>query len=160
MIGSAATTRSPSRVSRSRSTPCVDGCCGPMLRTISAVGRPTPPSAPATSAAPDPTPTVSLRSLTPGSLPGLLLCDRRTDRGGDPACRSCWSVERPAGLGAPLREPAAVQPVHGRPHGLVEIDTGLVGEVDQREGQVAECRLPRLGGPVRPAAVLGGVHDL
>ena len=32
--------RSPSRVSRSRSTPCVAGCCGPMLSTMSCVARP------------------------------------------------------------------------------------------------------------------------
>src|SRR3954469_13404255 len=37
MIGSARTIRSPSRVRARRSTPCVAGCCGPMLRTMSAV---------------------------------------------------------------------------------------------------------------------------
>src|SRR3954470_16646271 len=41
-IGSQATTRSPSRVSLSRSTPCVDGCWGPMLSTMSAVSSPAP----------------------------------------------------------------------------------------------------------------------
>src|SRR3954451_8265927 len=42
MIGSQLTTRSPSRTNLSRSTPCVDGCCGPMLRTMSLVSRPAP----------------------------------------------------------------------------------------------------------------------
>src|SRR3954471_1850480 len=37
MIGSARTIRSPSRVRARRSTPWVAGCCGPMLRTMSAV---------------------------------------------------------------------------------------------------------------------------
>src|SRR6187401_2912426 len=34
MVGSAATTVSPSSSSTSRSTPCVLGCCGPMLTVI------------------------------------------------------------------------------------------------------------------------------
>src|SRR4029077_5560879 len=34
MSGTALTTVSPSSSSRMRSTPCVDGCCGPMFRTI------------------------------------------------------------------------------------------------------------------------------
>src|ERR1700693_2143117 len=34
MTGSAFTTSSPSSSRITRSTPCVDGCCGPMLRTI------------------------------------------------------------------------------------------------------------------------------
>src|SRR5438045_7253782 len=34
MIGLQATTFSPSSSSATRSTPCVDGCCGPMLRVI------------------------------------------------------------------------------------------------------------------------------
>src|SRR5208282_3529870 len=32
--GTALTTFSPSNSSSTRSTPCVEGCCGPMLRTI------------------------------------------------------------------------------------------------------------------------------
>src|SRR5215213_1244436 len=42
MMGSQWTTRSPSRVSLSRSTPCVAGCCGPMLSTMSVVAKPLP----------------------------------------------------------------------------------------------------------------------
>src|SRR5271166_4624519 len=34
MSGTALTTFSPSSSSSRRSTPCVDGCCGPMLRTM------------------------------------------------------------------------------------------------------------------------------
>src|SRR5271166_736060 len=34
MSGTALTTFSPSSSRSTRSTPCVDGCCGPMLRTI------------------------------------------------------------------------------------------------------------------------------
>src|SRR6266404_1535228 len=34
MSGTALTTVSPSSSSRMRSTPCVDGCCGPIFRTI------------------------------------------------------------------------------------------------------------------------------
>src|SRR6202171_2286081 len=34
MSTSVLTTVSPSSSSKTRSTPCVDGCCGPMLRTI------------------------------------------------------------------------------------------------------------------------------
>ena len=41
MIGSAATTRSPSRRTTSRSVPCVAGCCGPMLSTMSPVSSST-----------------------------------------------------------------------------------------------------------------------
>src|SRR5512136_441494 len=37
MWGMTSTTISPSTTSSSRSTPCVDGCWGPMLRTISSV---------------------------------------------------------------------------------------------------------------------------
>ena len=37
------TMRSPSSTTRSRSTPCVAGCCGPMLSTMSAVARPPAP---------------------------------------------------------------------------------------------------------------------
>src|SRR5690242_3245212 len=44
MIGSAVTIRSPSTTIRSRSTPCVAGCCGPMLSTMSAVARPPAPT--------------------------------------------------------------------------------------------------------------------
>src|SRR4051812_14936749 len=43
MIGSALTIRSPSTTMRSRSTPCVAGCCGPMLSTMSAVANPPAP---------------------------------------------------------------------------------------------------------------------
>src|SRR6478672_7232053 len=50
MIGSALTMRSPSTSIRSRRTPWVAGCCGPMLSTMSAVAR-----------LPAPTPTVSSR---------------------------------------------------------------------------------------------------
>src|SRR3954469_14187271 len=56
-IGSARVMRSPSRVIRSRRTPCVDGCCGPMLSTMSAVARP-----------PAPIPTVSA-VLPAGAVP-------------------------------------------------------------------------------------------
>ena len=41
MTGSAATTRSPSRRTTSRSVPCVAGCCGPMLSTMSPVSSST-----------------------------------------------------------------------------------------------------------------------
>src|SRR5215472_13675263 len=41
MSGTALTMVSPSRVSTRRNTPCVDGCCGPML--IVMVSRRTPP---------------------------------------------------------------------------------------------------------------------
>src|SRR5580765_3184583 len=54
MIGSALTMRSPSTTIRRRRTPCVAGCWGPMLSTMSAVARP-----------PAPRPTVS--SCWPGS---------------------------------------------------------------------------------------------
>src|ERR1044071_8095681 len=37
MMGSTSTTISPSRSSVRRRTPCVDGCCGPMLRVMSCV---------------------------------------------------------------------------------------------------------------------------
>src|SRR5437763_1798830 len=37
MIGFALTTVSPSSSSTTRSTPCVDGCCGPMLRVMVSV---------------------------------------------------------------------------------------------------------------------------
>src|ERR1043165_9759660 len=37
MIGFAFTTVSPSSSSATRSTPCVDGCCGPMLRVMVSV---------------------------------------------------------------------------------------------------------------------------
>src|SRR5437764_7240347 len=40
MTGSARTIRSPSTLTSTRSTPCVAGCCGPTLRTISSVWRP------------------------------------------------------------------------------------------------------------------------
>src|SRR5262245_2649174 len=49
MMGSAAEMRSPSRVSLSLSTPCVDGCWGPMFRVMSSV---------ASSLAPSPIPTM------------------------------------------------------------------------------------------------------
>src|SRR5207245_879449 len=38
MSGSAFTTVSPSNSSRMRSTPCVEGCCGPMFSTIVRAG--------------------------------------------------------------------------------------------------------------------------
>src|SRR3982074_3759036 len=38
MSGSASRTTSPSSFSRTRSTPCVLGCCGPMLSSIQSVG--------------------------------------------------------------------------------------------------------------------------
>src|SRR5262245_20351566 len=38
MSGAAETMRSPSSSSTTRSTPCVDGCCGPRLSTIGAEG--------------------------------------------------------------------------------------------------------------------------
>src|SRR5881394_2724210 len=37
MIGRARTTVSPSSSSATRSTPCVEGCCGPMLRVMVSV---------------------------------------------------------------------------------------------------------------------------
>src|SRR6187399_788076 len=37
MIGLALSTVSPSSSSTTRSTPCVDGCCGPMLRVMVSV---------------------------------------------------------------------------------------------------------------------------
>src|SRR5215471_21467152 len=37
MIGLALTTVSPSSSSTTRSTPCVEGCCGPMLRVMVSV---------------------------------------------------------------------------------------------------------------------------
>jgi len=40
--GITSTTISPSTTSSSLSTPCVDGCCGPMLRIISSVRRVVP----------------------------------------------------------------------------------------------------------------------
>src|SRR5579872_1103080 len=43
MTGVQLTTVSPSRVSTSRSTPCVEGCCGPMFRTISSLRSPPMP---------------------------------------------------------------------------------------------------------------------
>src|SRR3954451_14757507 len=39
MTGSALTMTSPSSSRIRRSTPCVDGCCGPMLRVISSVAN-------------------------------------------------------------------------------------------------------------------------
>src|SRR5215471_12936458 len=42
MIGSAERTRSPSSTNFNRSTPWVEGCCGPMLSTMSAVSKPVP----------------------------------------------------------------------------------------------------------------------
>ena len=46
MTERASVTVSPSSSSTSRSTPCVDGCCGPMLTTMrsSWIGSPSPPS--------------------------------------------------------------------------------------------------------------------
>src|SRR6478672_10418740 len=44
MMGSALTIRSPSTTIRRRRTPCVAGCCGPMLSTMSAVARPPAPT--------------------------------------------------------------------------------------------------------------------
>src|SRR4051812_29781884 len=43
MCGRAALTTSPSVLSSMRSTPWVDGCCGPMLRIISSVSRSSSP---------------------------------------------------------------------------------------------------------------------
>src|SRR5688572_23881632 len=43
MMGSTLTTISPSSRSLRRSTPCVDGCCGPMLSVISCVPETPPP---------------------------------------------------------------------------------------------------------------------
>jgi hypothetical protein len=40
ITGSARTMTSPSSSITIRSTPCVEGCCGPMLRIISSVRRP------------------------------------------------------------------------------------------------------------------------
>src|SRR5688500_15304647 len=40
MTGTHSTTFSPDSFSTSRSTPCVDGCCGPMLRMSSSVSSP------------------------------------------------------------------------------------------------------------------------
>src|SRR5881409_3152246 len=37
MMGRASTTVSPSSSSATRSTPCVEGCCGPMLRVMVSV---------------------------------------------------------------------------------------------------------------------------
>src|SRR5665811_1399425 len=42
MIGSHSMMRSPSSVRRSRKTPCVAGCCGPTLSTMSVVAKPLP----------------------------------------------------------------------------------------------------------------------
>src|SRR4051794_6662885 len=42
MTGSACVIRSPSSTSLSRSTPCVDGCCGPMLSTMSVLSAAPP----------------------------------------------------------------------------------------------------------------------
>src|SRR3954466_141659 len=52
MIGSALRMRSPSRTIRSRSTPWVAGCWGPMLSVMSAVARPPAPSPTVTSRPP------------------------------------------------------------------------------------------------------------
>src|SRR6478672_366110 len=68
-MGSAETIRSPSTTIRSRSTPCVAGCWGPMLRTMSADARP-----------PAPRPTVSSRPpvvVMPVSLPYAAVRARR-----------------------------------------------------------------------------------
>src|SRR3954454_5506996 len=75
-IGSQPTIRSPSRVSRSRRTPWVAGCCGPMLSTMSVVASsepdPVPPRSYAGSnpAAPAPTPT-TFSVLMPPIVTGL-----------------------------------------------------------------------------------------
>src|SRR5690348_7460489 len=45
MYGSQSTMRSPSTVSTMRKTPCVAGCCGPMLMCMSTVSSPSPPAA-------------------------------------------------------------------------------------------------------------------
>src|SRR3569833_1619647 len=66
MIGSAAEFCSLSRVIRRRSTPCVEGCCGPMLSVMSSVAR-----------ALTPAPTPTMRSvLTTTIVPrrGLAEC--------------------------------------------------------------------------------------
>src|SRR5947208_13167105 len=42
ITGSARVMRSPSSSSRSLSTPCVDGCCGPMLSTMSVLSAAPP----------------------------------------------------------------------------------------------------------------------
>src|ERR1041385_1641357 len=51
MATSASTTFSPSRRSTTRSTPCVLGCCGPMLSTSSLVSNMAPWTAPGVSSA-------------------------------------------------------------------------------------------------------------
>ena len=70
------TIRSPSRTSRSRSTPCVDGCCGPMLSTMSWVASRSSRVALSTTSAPAPTPTTRSvlrcsRASRGPSLPGF-----------------------------------------------------------------------------------------
>src|SRR6476619_7701730 len=60
-MGSALTMRSPSTTMRSRSTPWVAGCWGPMLSTMSAVARP-----------PAPMPTVSSRCPPVVVMPAIL----------------------------------------------------------------------------------------
>src|SRR5262245_14886997 len=49
MSGSASFMTSPSARTTNRSTPCVEGCCGPIERVMSSVTRPPPSSARCTS---------------------------------------------------------------------------------------------------------------
>ena len=79
--------RSPSRTRRSRSTPWVDGCCGPMLRTMSALDS-SPARFPARSAEPMPTPTVRCVVTTRSCHPKRPRCALGSCRG--PRLHSRW----------------------------------------------------------------------
>src|SRR5690349_5561850 len=136
-IGSALTMRSPSITIRSRRTPWVAGCCGPMLSTMSAVAR-----------LPAPTPTVSSRGGV-GEVMGASLPVRGT-------AGSAGGIVVGAGDPAPVVQPEqddALAAVEGgqllqghRPglHRLVDRDAVVVGE----------RRLRRDGDPERRPGVL------
>src|SRR6202795_3125556 len=67
MMHSESTTRSPSSFSFTRSTPCVEGCCGPMLRMISSA----PSTVVSTFEAPDQVPPLFRVSAIFALLPAL-----------------------------------------------------------------------------------------
>src|SRR6478752_2794078 len=120
MIGSARRMRSPSRTIRSRSTPWVAGCCGPMLRVMSAVASPAAPMPMVTSRAPG-TAVRSVVDVMAASLPYASSSPRRSSPGmsGEPVLervRRGGGAGRRPGLGEDVAEVTL--------HGLVTEEQG------------------------------------
>ena len=120
------TTVSPSTVSRTCSTPCADGCCGPSGSTTSAPSW----------SAPAPVPTVSSRHRAARAHP---------ENGQDSAagCWRCCAIAERYIRSAAIRTARSVStPVWS-------------ASVTMREREVAEQHLPVPGRPERPPPVLG-----